>query len=173
MSERSWQSKNPGPAVYSPCLQYRYRLERILGPGTVAAFIMVNPSTATEDTDDQTILMVQTVCTTFGIGRAIIGNMFAYRSKDITALAKVDDPIGPENDHHLAQISSESEAVVVAWGSPKKLPPALRGRWRDVAGLLDAAGKPLHCLTHLAGNHPRHPQVLRYETPLPLWKRPW
>jgi hypothetical protein len=41
-----------------------------------------------------------------------------------------------------------------------------------VAGMLDAAGRPLHCLTHLAGGHPRHPQVLIHENSLPLWRRP-
>lgn len=172
MSARSWETRNPGPAIYSPCLTYRYRLERLLGAGSTAAFIMVNPSTATEDTDDQTILMVQKVCTTFHIGRAIIGNMFAYRSKDVTDLAKVNNPVGSDNDTHLAQIAAEADTIIVAWGAPGKLPKSLRHRWRDVVGILDAHGKPLHCLTHLADNHPRHPQVLSHENPLPLWRRP-
>ena len=172
MSERSWKTKNPGPASYSPCLAYRYRLERLLGAGSTAAFIMVNPSTATEDTDDQTILMVQNVCATFGIGRAIIGNMFAYRSKDVTDLAKVDDPVGPDNDKHLTQIAAEAEKIIVAWGVPEKLPESLRHRWRDVVAILDSGGKPLHCLKHLARNHPRHPQILIHENPLPLWMHP-
>lgn len=170
--ERSWKAKHPGPATYSPCGTYRYRLERILGAGKTAAFIMVNPSTATEEIDDQTILMVQTVCGKFGIGRAIIGNIFAYRSKDITDLAKIENPVGPENDQHLAQIAAEAAIIVVAWGAPGKLPAALRHRWREVSDILNATGKPIHCLTHLAGNHPRHPQILQHETPLPLWNCP-
>jgi len=172
MSERCWNTKNPGPAIYSPCLTYRYRLDRILGAGPTAAFIMVNPSTATEDVDDQTILMVQNVCAAFGIGRATIGNLFGYRSKDITDLAKVNDPVGPDNDKHLFQIAAEAEIIIVAWGTPDKLPVSLRNRWREVVAILDLSGKPLHCLTHLARNHPRHPQILIHETPLPLWIRP-
>ena len=172
MSARSWTTKNPGPASYSDCLTYRYRLERLLGAGPTAAFIMVNPSTATEHLDDQTILMVQNVCATFGIGRAIIGNMFAFRSKAVSDLSKVVDPIGPDNDRHLAEIAAEAETIIVAWGPPGKLPARLQNRWRDVAAILDATGKQLHCLKHLAGNHPRHPQILMHENPLPIWQRP-
>jgi hypothetical protein len=166
------KTKHPGPASYSDCLTYRYRLERLLGDGPTAAFIMLNPSTATEDTDDQTIRMVQTVCIRLGIGRAIIGNMFALRSKDVADLAKADDPVGPDNDQHLARIAAEAEKIIVAWGAPGKLPPRLRQRWRDVAAILDAAGRPLHCLTHLKGNHPRHPQILKHDETLPIWRRP-
>lgn len=172
MSKRSWKTKNPGPAIYSPCLTYRYRLERRLGAGSTAAFIMVNPSTATEDLDDQTILMVQNVCASFDIGLAIVGNMFAYRSKYVNDLANVDDPIGPDNDKHLAQIAEEADTIIVAWGAPSKLPASLRHRWRNVVDILDAGGKTLRCLTHLTGNHPRHPQILIHESPLPLWRRP-
>ena len=170
--ERSWIAKYPRPAVYSCCGAYRYRLERLIGIGSTAAFIMVNPSTATEDTDDQTILMVQSVCATFGIGRAIIGNIFAYRSKDVGALSTVADPVGPSNDQHICQIAEEADMIVVAWGAPTKIPARLRNRWRDVADILAATGKPLHCLTHLSEGHPRHPQVLIHESPLPLWRRP-
>lgn len=172
MNQRSWTTKNPGPAIYSSCWTYRYRLERLLGDGPTAAFVMVNPSTATEDTDDQTILMVQNVCANFNIGRAIIGNMFAFRSKDISDLAKVNDPIGPDNDEHLLRIAAEADIIIVAWGAPSKLPFDLRHRWRQVADILETAGKPLHCLKHLTGDHPRHPQILIYESPLPLWRRP-
>lgn len=171
MRERSWVTKHPGPAVYSPCMKYRYRLERIMGAGPTAAFIMVNPSTATEDVDDQTILMIQKLCTVFGFGHGIIGNLFAYRSKEISDLVMIEDAIGPDNDEYLAQIASEAETIIVAWGASNKLPKRLRDRWRDVASILDNSGKPLHCLKHLAGNHPRHPQILIYENPLPLWQR--
>jgi hypothetical protein len=140
--------------------------------GSTVALIMVNPSTATEDNDDQTILMVQNVCATFGFGRALVGNMFAYRSKDVSVLAVVDDPVGPDNDKHLAQIAADAETIIVAWGAISKLPAGMRPRWRHVVEILDGCSKPLYCLTHLAGNHPRHPQILVHENPLPLWRRP-
>lgn len=172
MAKRDWTTKNPGPAVYCPDGKYRYRLERILGDGPNAAFIMVNPSTATESEDDQTILMVQTVCKRFGIGRAIIGNAFACREPDVAKLAQVVDPTGPDNDIHLRQIAEDADQIIVAWGSPSKLLPNMRSRLKDVVNILNEAGKPLYCLQHLAGNHPRHPQILMHDTPLPLWQCP-
>lgn len=172
MAERDWTTKNPGPAVYSSCDNYRYRLERFLGEGPVVAFILMNPSTATEYKDDQTVLMVQTVCKRFNIGRAIIGNLYAYRTKSVVNLKSQADPIGPNNDMHLRQIAKDADQVIVAWGSPSKVPENMRKRWRDVVGILDEVGKPLYCLQHIANSHPRHPQILKHDTPLPLWQRP-
>lgn len=172
MSASTWKTKNPGPAIFSPCLTYRYRLERHMGDGSTAAFIMVNPSEATEQCDDRTISNLQTLCARFTIGRAIIGNMFGYRSKYVSKLATIADPIGPDNDEHLIQIAQEAETIIVAWGPPNKLPVNLQNRWRDVVDILTVSGKPLRCLEHLNGNHPRHPQILIHEKPLPLWNRP-
>lgn len=172
MGERRWPTRYPGPAVISPCERYRYRLERILGTGPAMGIVMINPSAATADMDDPTIDRVQTVCTRFGFGRAIIGNLFAWRTGDVAELARVVDPVGPENDAHLARLAQEADVVVVAWGAPGKLPRSHAGRWRDVVGILEQRGKPLHCLTHLKSGHPRHPQILIHETPLPLWRRP-
>jgi hypothetical protein len=171
-AERRWPTRHPGPAVYSPCAGYRYRLERILGPGPTMGIVMINPSRATEDLDDPTISSVQTLCARLGFGRAIIGNLFAWRTPDVSDLARVADPVGPENDSHLAAIAADSDRLVVAWGAAGKLPRAHADRWREVVGILGRSGKPLHCLTHLKGDHPRHPQILIHETPLPLWRCP-
>lgn len=169
---RRWPTRHPGPAVYSRCQRYRYRLERILGPGPAMGIVMINPSLATEALDDPTIDRVQALCQRFGFGRAIIGNLFAWRTSDVAELARVDDPVGPENDAHLASLAQDADMIVVAWGASAKLPRRHAGRWRDVAVLLGASGKPLHCLTHLKDGHPRHPQILIHQTPLPLWQPP-
>lgn len=170
---RDWTAKNPGPAVYSACRRYRYRLERPLSEcGRTVAFVMVNPSTATEHTDDQTILMVQRVCRTFGFGRAIIGNLFGYRTPNVADLAAVDDSIGDGNDLEIRKMASEADLIIAAWGAPSKLPVGLRDRWRAVTEILVNSGKTIHCLKHLKGDHPRHPQILVHEDPLPIWRRP-
>jgi len=172
MAERRWRTRHPGPAVFSPCQGYRYRLERILGPGPTLGVVMINPSRATADLDDPTIDRVQTVCARLGFGRAIIGNLFAWRTADVAELAQVEDPVGPDNDIHLARLADEADTILVAWGAPGKFPAPRRERWRDVVRILEGAGKPLHCLTHLKSGHPRHPQILIHETPLPLWRPP-
>lgn len=172
MAERRWPTRHPGPAVFSPCERYRYRLERIIASGPSLGIVMINPSRATADLDDPTIDRVQALCRRLGFGRAIIGNLFAWRTHDARELARVEDPVGPDNDAHLAALAREADTVVVAWGAAEKIPASHAERWREVAGVLEAAGKPLHCLTHLKSGHPRHPQILIHETPLPLWRRP-
>ncbi len=172
MPERRWLTRHPGPAVFSPCERYRYRLERILGPGPTLGVVMINPSRATADCDDPTIDRVQAVCSRFGFGRAIIGNLFAWRTSDVAELAIISDPVGPENDAHLGALAQEADTILVAWGAPGKFPKSHEQRWRDVVTILEGAGKPLHCLTHLKSGHPRHPQILIHETPLPVWRRP-
>lgn len=172
MAGRCWPTRHPGPAAFSDCGRYRYRLERIIGAGPVMAVVMMNPSRATADRDDPTIDRVQEVCRRFGFGRAIIGNLFAWRATDVAELARVADPVGPENDAHLDAMAGEADLVLVAWGAPQKLPAGHSGRWRKVAPILESTGKPLHCLTHLKSGHPRHPQILIHETPLPVWRRP-
>lgn len=143
-----------------------------MGPGPVLAIVMMNPSEATEEFDDPTIASVQTLCARLGFGRAIVGNLFAWRSPQVARLAEVVDPVGPENDAHLAAMAAEADLIAVAWGAATKHPKSHPGRWRQVAAILERAGKPLHCLTHLKGDHPRHPQILIHETPLPRWRRP-
>lgn len=143
-----------------------------MGAGPALGVIMINPSEATADLDDPTIDRVQTLCARLGFGRAIIGNLFAWRTSDVGVLASVTDPVGPDNDRHLASLAEEADTVVVAWGRPDKFPAGHENRWCDVVRILDGAGKPLHCLTHLVSGHPRHPVILIHESPLPLWQRP-
>jgi hypothetical protein len=164
-----------GGAVFSPCRTYRYRLERPAPneeTAPVLGFIMVNPSTADEHQDDQTIKMVRVFGSRHGFGQIIVGNLFAYRSKDVGVLQSVPDPIGPDNDAHLEKIMREADRCCAAWGAETKLPLTLRGRWREVASLADRTGCMLHCLDHLNGGHPRHPQILQYKDPDLLWIRP-
>ena len=164
-----------GAAVFSQCQTYRYRLERpapAQAPGgPVLGFIMVKPSTADEWSDDQTIRMVRLFGSRHGYGRILVGNISAYRSKDIDKLKDVTDPLGPENDAHLERIMREADQCYVAWGAEDKLPEPLRGRWREVVKIADRVGCELYCLDHIAGDHPRHPQVLIYEGPNLLWRR--
>lgn len=167
-----WRTRHPGPAAFSPCTRYRYRLERIMRPGPALGIVMMNPSEADADFDDPTIDRVQALCQRLEFGRAIIGNLFALRSTHVAQLGGIADPVGPENDAHLAALAAEADMIVVAWGAAAKHPKAHPHRWRVVAALLEGAGKPLHCLAHLKGNHPRHPQILIHEMPLPVWRRP-
>lgn len=164
-----------GRAIFSPCRTYRYRLERPAPEGREGpklAFIMANPSTADEKNDDQTIRMVRLFGRRHGYGEILIGNIFAYRSRNITALGTASDPVGPDNDTHLKRIMQEADRCYAAWGAESKFPIELRGRWRQVADMAEALSCKLFCLDHLVGDHPRHPQILKYTDPDLAWRRP-
>ncbi len=160
-------------AIVSDDQLYRYRLERDLGrSGKVAACIMVNPSTADGVADDHTIRKWLGFASRLGIGRIIVGNKFAWRATDITALSVAADPVGPENDKHLEQIMRDADLHIVAWGRLNKLPAGLRSRWLAVVGIAERVGCSLFCLKTLKDGHPRHPLTLAYETPLVPWRLP-
>lgn len=160
-------------AIFSTCLKYRYRLERQIGMfGQVGAFLMVNPSTANASEDDQTIRKVKGFATRLGWSKAIVGNVFAYRATDITSLAGVVEPVGPENEAHLRRIIEDSETVVCAWGALEKLPLKLRDDWRTIVQLAQTNGKPLFCLGKVKSGHPKHPLMVSYSASVVDWAAP-
>jgi hypothetical protein len=150
---------------------YRYRLHRVVGDSRFTAlFIMVNPSTADGAEDDATIRKLKGFAKVHGWGRILVGNLFAWRSTDVKELAKVQDPVGPDNDAFLEAMIREADVVIVAWGSAGTLPPALRGRWRQVTDLAVKMGHPrLFQLGGCGDGHPRHPLMTSYTEPLTLW----
>lgn len=161
-------------AIISPCGLYRYRLERhwphgadLYGQTTV---IMVNPSTADAEKDDATIRKL----IGFGANKwanIVVGNLFAFRATDVRELATAADPIGPENDAHLAQMIAEAFRLIFAWGPTSKLPKRLRTRWRTVYQMaVDAGKEPLSIGPTAKDGHPCHPLMLPYSSELQPWK---
>lgn len=161
-------------ATISPCLRYRYRLERATGvPGSrVLAVVMVNPSTADHRIDDHTIRKVRGFATRMGYARFVVGNLFAFRATDVNELRVAADPVGPENDAHLRGILSEGEETLVAWGPLSKLPRGLRGRWVEVESIARRSGRPLVCLGTARDGQPLHPLTLGYDVPPRAWIPP-
>lgn len=157
-------------AIISPCSTYRYRLERNgRGEGTPAV-IMVNPSTADAETDDQTIRKLRGFGDRYGWGKIVVGNLFALRATDVRELGRHPDPVGPDNDHHLAMIIGGARQVIVAWGPLSKQPREYRWRWSKVANFAKALGKPLLSLGATAQcGHPRHPLTLGYDQAPQAW----
>jgi hypothetical protein len=139
-------------AVFSTDGLYRFELRRVWGPGQLVAWIMLNPSTATADADDATIRKITKYSKKWGFGGLIVGNLYAWRSRDPKQLLKVDAPIGFENDQHLKRIADEASLIVCAWGINAE---AARATW--VIGLLRLTGKPLHCIGRNEDSSPCHP----------------
>lgn len=154
-------------AIISPCGKYRYRLERQIGmEGPVYAFFGVNPSTADAYIDDATVRKWIGFCKRWGASRFIVGNVFAYRSTDVKALANVADAFGGDIGDHTTNIISEADILVPCWGNTGKVPPSLQFAFDVLMDALVSSGKPVRCFGLTKAGDPAHPLFLGYDTPL-------
>lgn len=145
-------------AVFSPCEAYRYYLRRVWDEGRpVMAWVMLNPSKATETVDDNTVRRCAGYAWEWGYGGFIVGNAFAYRSTDPQALETVSDPVGPENDDWIKRIAEEAALVVCGWGNHG----LLCGRGAIVQRLIRSTGKEPHALAITGRGQPNHPLYLK------------
>lgn len=163
-----------GSAVLSSDGVYRYRLEREVQPdGIVFAFFGVNPSTADAETEDQTTKKWRGFTARNGGRRYIAGNPFAFRAREVKALASAADPIGPENHRVLQGIIGEADVLVPCWGDENKVPPRLRYRFTALKQMLADSGKPVRVFGYTSAHYPKHPLMLGYDTPLVDWNEAW
>lgn len=158
-------------AIISACGTYRYRLtrpaEQLLPQRATAVFLMLNPSTADATLDDPTIRRCRGFAKTWDCAGLIVANLYALRSTDPGGLWLHTDPVGPENDQHLAALAGEIGDVVCAWGVN-----AQADRVAAVTDVLRQAGARLWCLGMTKSGAPRHPLYVRGDQPLIEWKHP-
>lgn len=106
----------PAGLEESPPL-YRYYLFRAWDMSKpLFVFIGMNPSKADERFDDPTVRRCINFARREGAGRFIRLNVYGYRSTDASAIRKVVDPNGPDNDKWLRTHAKEADVVVAAWG---------------------------------------------------------
>lgn len=129
----------------------RYKLWRRGGyDGPVLAFVMLNPSTANEQEDDNTMRRCIAWADQWGYGKVLVGNLFGLRAKEPDDLYDHPDPVGPENDDCLREIIDEADRVVAAWGVHGEY----QGRGREVVSKFDA---DWHAVGTTKEGHPWHP----------------
>lgn len=161
-----------GSAVFSPSPLYRVRLDRpVQASGPVFAYFGVNGSTATGDEEDRTTTKWFGFTLRNGGSRYIAGNPFSFCATDVRELARVADPVGPDNARHLAEIIAEADILVPCWGDRGKVPKQLRFHFDRLADQLFATGKPVRAFGLTKGGDPKHPLMLGYDTPLVDWVR--
>jgi len=137
-------------AIISACGNYRYELRRIWQPKRgVVLFVMLNPSTADANIDDNTIRRCMGYAATWGKGGIVVGNLFAYRATKPTDLKKAFDPVGPLNDKYLRAMSDKAKITVCAWGNHGKY----LNRDKAVLSLI----KDPRCLAINKTGTPKHP----------------
>lgn len=152
-------------ALYSDCESYRYLLSRDWGEGGRLLYVLLNPSTATEERNDPTIERCERRARAAGFGGFAVANIFAFRATDPSDLKRAADPVGAENDGVLAEAVADAAMILCGWGAHG----GHRGRGEAVARQLRARG---HMLWHLGltkAGHPRHPLYIGYARAPELW----
>ncbi len=140
-------------AEFSECGRYRYTLTRIWAPDErVVMFVGLNPSTADASRDDPTVRRCVGFARRWGFGGLVLTNLFAYRSTSPAALNEVIDPVGPDNDRHIARVSTDVDRIVLAWG--------IHGSLFDRDGQLLKRLAGAYCLGFTKSGAPRHPLYL-------------
>lgn len=155
-------------ATFSPCRNYRYALWRTWSGASAGFqfvnFICLNPSTADEMKDDNTIRKCIKFARAWGYDGICVTNLFAWRSTDRKAMMKVDDPIGPENDFYIKYTANNAHLVVAAWSQDGKH----LGRSQEVLQMLPA--DRLHYL-RMGKSEPWHPLYLPDVSKPILWEK--
>lgn len=153
-------------AVISEDNLYRYALWRIWDkPSGLVTFIALNPSTADDDKDDQTIKRMHSYTEAWGYGGFNVVNLFAYRSTDPNELTAIDEPIGSDNDAWIKKLTSDSNLNVVCWGNTGDLDK----RDKQVLKLI----KDPHCIDINKTGQPAHPLMLKESLIPKPYKEGW
>ncbi len=159
----------PSTAVYSDCEAYRYSLTRVWQPeGRRVAFIMLNPSTATEVQNDPTIERCEQRARRLGFGGFEVVNIFALRATDPRAMRATSDPEGADNGFFIEKAATDADMVIAAWG----VHGAHRDQGPQMVTLLHTKGHALHHLGLTKHGHPRHPLYLPYAAQPIRWDDP-
>jgi hypothetical protein len=148
-------------AAFSTCRRYRFALWRRWDDGPRVLFVLLNPSTADESTDDPTVRRCTGFARNWGFGSMTIANLFALRSSSPAALFASADPVGPGNDDWLIRLRDESSLTVAGWGN--------RGRLLGRSTVVKRIFPRLQVLGLTVFGEPRHPLYVRSDV-LP---RPW
>jgi hypothetical protein len=156
-------------ATFSDCKKYRYMLKReweITKPAM--CFIMLNPSTADEKVNDQTIERCQRRAINMGYGSLCIVNLFPLRSTNPNGLIE-RDPYGDraEADGYILMAAEFSDVLICAWGNHK----AAMERAKEVTELLYRHGfaRKMHCLGTNHDGSPKHPLYVPYSAQIKQW----
>jgi len=149
-------------AIFSPDRRYRYVLTRIWDKTKkMCCFIGLNPSTADEIVDDNTVRRCIEYAKNWGFGMLNILNIFAIRGSNPIIIEQVDDPVGIDNDRWIAETCKASDLVIAAWGN--------HGIYKDRCVKIINLVPNFHYLRLTKIGQPSHPLYLKKSlVPIPL-----
>lgn len=150
-------------ADFSPCETYRYALYRIWDTNKkMLVVIGLNPSTADEAVDDNTVAKCRKWARAWGYGGLVMLNAFGFRATDPKVMKRCSEPIGPRNDEVIRLQCQQAGLVLVAWG----VDGGMQDRDKEILKLLreDCPGVPIKCLAITKDGYPQHPLYIKSNT---------
>jgi len=126
-------------------------------------FMGLNPSTADETVNDNTIVREINFAKAWGCNALAKWNLFAFRATQPGAMKTAGDPVGPDNDKYLLEMARGARVIVAAWGNHG----AHRNRDQSVLRLL--SGFDVHCLKITQRGQPSHTLYLKSDLTPQLW----
>ena len=166
--EAEWSSTSctgghRGGAWFDPGDRYRYLLWRAWGDaGRFALFILLNPSTADQDTNDPTVERCERRARALGFDGLLVANLFAFRSIHPGMLREAPAPIGPQNDAAMLLAQQLAEQTICGWGAHGRR--SHRGQT-----VREQLKRPLYHLGLTRDGQPRHPLYLPYSAQPQVW----
>lgn len=158
-------------AVISLDGQYRYQLGRVWagsGHSNLLTFVMLNPSTADAETDDQTIRQCIYFARRDKFDGICVVNLYAFRATKPEDLWKAADPQGPENASHLIEAAKMARVfntpIVCAWGLHGG------GGTYSFAVICEQYADLLFCLGRTKAGYPRHPLYIAHTQELEVYR---
>lgn len=164
ITERSATFANDG--------MFRNTLLRMWDPSLPrVVFIMLNPSTADAEKDDQTIRTLIAFAQLWGYGSLMVVNLFTLRATDPKEMKKHPCPQGPDCERSIEEALDHPSTTlcVLAWGQHgshlgqdrKILDLIMSRKWRWHMGV--------KCFGRTKAGFPKHPLYLRRDTKLEDW----
>lgn len=155
-------------ATFGPCRRYRYALWREWDASKpTVVFCGLNPSTADANYDDATIRREVGFARSWGFGRLVKVNAYAFCSTKPEGLWKAPDPYGPDNVEHLRYWAKKATWFVAAWGNNIRDEQAYKLRLLFIVNRVT-----VHALKITKQGQPHHPLRLRADTKPFVWLAP-
>lgn len=156
----NWIGGTNSGAIFDESRAYRYTLWRRwvpeARPAKMVAFIGLNPSTADEQVNDNTIRRCIDFAKTWKFDGMVMLNLFAFRATDPKHMKAQSDPIGPKNDDAIWIVTRDVGRVVCVWGAHG----THRERYFTVRSILRRSVNESWCFGRTDKGHPRHPLYL-------------
>jgi hypothetical protein len=147
-------------ATFSNCGKYRFKLWRTHGASDEnqkpnILFIMLNPSTGSENKDDKTIRILRYITDKWNYGNIYVGNIYPYCSSKPDTLKTLEIPhkILEENINHIRQMVTLCDLVVYAWGTKGPLGE----KQTEPEWLKTIVNKTVYCIGTSVKGVPKHP----------------